>query len=85
MIPDVSWIEGALCAQTDPEAFFPHPGPLGASDRRLKRICAACPVRRPCLEYALAEGLEYGVWGGLTARERMKLQEKALTPVNLVG
>ena len=46
-----SWQERALCAQTDPEAFFPE---KGGSTREAKRICLGCEVRDACLEYALA-------------------------------
>lgn len=68
--PGVSWREAALCAETDPEAFFPErggdPGPA-------QRICARCPVAAQCLEHALTAGERYGVWGGLTAYQRTRL------------
>ena len=60
------WQERGLCAQSDPEAFFPE---LGASTREAKRICARCPVRSECLEYGLEHGEQFGIWGGLTPRE----------------
>lgn len=59
-----------LCAQTDPEAFFPE---KGGSTREAKRICAGCDVRAECLEYALAHDERFGVWGGLSERERHRL------------
>jgi WhiB family redox-sensing transcriptional regulator len=49
----LSWQERALCAQTDPEAFFPE---KGGSTREAKRVCLSCEVRAECLEYALAHG-----------------------------
>lgn len=64
---DQSWYASALCAQTDPEAFFPE---TGRSNREAKRICQQCEVQANCLEYALTHGLRFGIWGGLSERER---------------
>ncbi|GGK46418.1 hypothetical protein GCM10011591_17300 [Nocardia camponoti] len=65
------WQERALCAQTDPEAFFPE---KGGSTREAKRICLGCEVRDQCLEYALAHDERFGIWGGLSERERRRLK-----------
>lgn len=65
------WQERALCAQTDPEAFFPE---KGGSTREAKRICLGCEVRDECLEYALANDERFGIWGGLSERERRRLK-----------
>ncbi len=65
------WQERALCAQTDPEAFFPE---KGGSTREAKRICMGCEVRDECLEYALAHDERFGIWGGLSERERRRLK-----------
>jgi WhiB family redox-sensing transcriptional regulator len=65
------WIDEALCATTDPEAFFPE---KGGSTREAKRICMRCPVRIPCLEDALATDERFGIRGGLSERERRKLK-----------
>jgi WhiB family transcriptional regulator, redox-sensing transcriptional regulator len=65
------WQEQALCAQTDPEAFFPE---KGGSTREAKRICSGCEVRAECLEYALAHDERFGIWGGLSERERRRLR-----------
>lgn len=67
------WQEQALCAQTDPEAFFPE---KGGSTREAKRICQACGVRDECLEYALAHDERFGIWGGLSERERRRLKKR---------
>ncbi len=67
---DAAWMNDSLCAQTDPEAFFPD---KGGSPRAAKAVCAACPVRQVCLDYALEVREPSGIWGGLTARERRKL------------
>ncbi|WSE58690.1 WhiB family transcriptional regulator [Mycolicibacterium sp. ND9-15] len=68
---DDLWQERALCAQTDPEAFFPE---KGGSTREAKRICQGCEVRDACLEYALANDERFGIWGGLSERERRRLK-----------
>ena len=63
----LAWQADALCAQTDPEAFFPE---KGGSTRDAKRICGQCNVRAECLEYALRNDERFGIWGGLSERER---------------
>jgi WhiB family redox-sensing transcriptional regulator len=65
------WQDRALCAQTDPEAFFPE---KGGSTREAKKICLGCEVRNECLEYALAHDERFGIWGGLSERERRRLK-----------
>lgn len=65
------WQDRALCAQTDPEAFFPE---KGGSTREAKRICLGCEVRGECLEYALSNDERFGIWGGLSERERRRLK-----------
>ncbi|MHA6667375.1 WhiB family transcriptional regulator [Homoserinimonas sp. A447] len=71
----LAWQSDSLCAQTDPEAFFPE---KGGSTRDAKKICASCEVRVQCLEYALANDERFGIWGGLSERERRKLRKKAV-------
>jgi WhiB family redox-sensing transcriptional regulator len=68
---DEQWQERALCAQTDPEAFFPE---KGGSTREAKRICLGCEVKDRCLDYALAHDERFGIWGGLSERERRRLK-----------
>jgi WhiB family redox-sensing transcriptional regulator len=72
---ELSWQERALCAQTDPEAFFPE---KGGSTREAKKVCVGCDVRGECLEYALAHDERFGIWGGLSERERRKLKKHAV-------
>ena len=72
---ELGWQERALCAQTDPEAFFPE---KGGSTRVAKRVCLTCAVRTECLEYALANDERFGIWGGLSERERRKLKKRAV-------
>ncbi len=69
------WQERALCSQTDPEAFFPE---KGGTTRKAKRICSRCEVKGECLEYALAHDERFGIWGGLSERERRKLKRRAV-------
>jgi WhiB family redox-sensing transcriptional regulator len=68
------WQDRALCAQTDPESFFPE---KGGSTREAKRVCGSCEVRVECLEYALANDERFGIWGGLSERERRRLKRAA--------
>ena len=74
---DGVWQERALCAQTDPEAFFPE---KGGSTREAKRVCLSCDVRVECLEYALAheDAGRFGIWGGLSERERRRVRRRAV-------
>ncbi|NBE56479.1 WhiB family transcriptional regulator [Streptomyces boluensis] len=66
-----SWQELALCAQTGAGFFFPEPG---SSVREAKQICLACEGRTACLEYALENDERFGVWGGLSEKERDRLR-----------
>jgi WhiB family redox-sensing transcriptional regulator len=70
----LSWQGDALCSQTDPEAFFPE---KGGSTRDAKRICGQCNVKSECLEYALKNDERFGIWGGLSERERRRLRKLA--------
>ncbi|TFC36651.1 WhiB family transcriptional regulator [Cryobacterium sp. TMT1-62] len=70
----LSWQSDSLCAQTDPEAFFPE---KGGSTRDAKKICSSCEVKTQCLQYALANDERFGIWGGLSERERRKLRKRA--------
>jgi len=71
----LGWQKRALCAQTDPEAFFPE---KGGSTREAKKVCLSCDVRSECLEYALANDERFGIWGGLSERERRRLKKRVL-------
>jgi WhiB family redox-sensing transcriptional regulator len=71
-----SWPSSAACRSADPELFFP----LSESGKALEQIaeakviCAGCPVRRQCLEFALRTRQTHGIWGGLTELERHQSQ-----------
>lgn len=68
------WMSEALCAETAPELFFPE---KGTSSAAAKRLCAACDVRGRCLEYALTNNLQDGIYGGRSPKERARLRRSA--------
>jgi WhiB family redox-sensing transcriptional regulator len=72
---ELRWQDRALCAQTDPEAFFPE---KGGSTREAKKVCRSCEVRAECLEYALKHEERFGIWGGLSERERRQMKREAI-------
>jgi WhiB family redox-sensing transcriptional regulator len=65
-----TWRDKAACRGLDPDIFYPVSDDDSAN---AKAICAACPVREACLEYALANRERDGVWGGATERERRRM------------
>ena len=67
------WRELAACRGADLELFFPG---RGESAEPARQVCAACPVRQPCLDYAITNRIIHGIWGGLTERERRALQSR---------
>ena len=69
---DTRWKDDANCLDIDPEFFFPE---RGMSTRAAKEVCSGCGVRMECLEYALTNGEEHGVWGGMSVRERRRLRQ----------
>ena len=67
------WRQRAACHGVDLDVFFPERGePAGPA----RQVCAACPVRQPCLDYAVSNRITHGIWGGLTERERRPLQSR---------
>jgi WhiB family redox-sensing transcriptional regulator len=64
------WQDRSFCAETDPEAFFPE---KGEPSRPAKRICRACEVTAECLAWALDNSQRFGIWGGLSPEERLRL------------
>ena len=67
---DTSWMDEAVCPQTDPEAFFPE---VGEKPRQAKEICKGCPVIEQCLDYAIRKDFTIGVWGGTSSKARRPL------------
>lgn len=67
---DTEWMASGRCTDMPPSRFFPSDG---AGVELARKICAECPVREPCLEHALANRIDHGVWGGCSERERRRI------------
>ncbi len=70
---DNEWMTAGKCQDMAPSVFFPNDG-VGVEIAR--RICADCPVKAPCLEYALLNRIDHGVWGGASERERRRIARR---------
>src|SRR5581483_5535604 len=69
-----SWCQKALCAEVGPwDLWFPE---KGGSTKDAKRVCAGCPVKVECLDYALRTDQRFGIWGGFSEQERRRLKRK---------
>ncbi len=68
---EFAWHQRANCMGVDPDLFFPQ---RGGSTREAKEVCRGCVVREECLEYAISYGEKFGIWGGLSERERRWLR-----------
>jgi WhiB family redox-sensing transcriptional regulator len=77
MTDALRWMDRAACTGVDPDLFFPPKGDSvpGESATAAKAVCASCPVRDDCLQYALTTNQRYGVWGGMTWTERRGLRK----------
>ncbi len=74
---ELDWQGKANCLGVDPDLFFPE---RGASTKEAKAVCRGCVVKEDCLEYALANGEKFGIWGGMSERERRRIRRaRALT------
>ena len=71
--PDMSWQAKANCFGVDPDLFFPE---RGQSTKEAKAVCAGCVVREACLEFALANHIAFGIWGGTSERERRRIRRQ---------
>lgn len=69
----LAWQDGANCAGADPDLFFPE---RGASTRTAKSICRECSVQTQCLEFAIVSSEKFGIWGGMSERERRKIRRE---------
>ncbi len=76
------WRAAAACQSCDPDLFFPVSvaGPAASQAATAKAVCARCPVRSQCLDFALSSRQSYGIWGGLTELERLQLLADGLWP-----
>lgn len=75
---DISWMRDAICTTDDHDLFFPEgrTGCYGVDFAPAIVICRGCPVRRQCLDFALANNIEHGVWGGAEPGERRRLRKQ---------
>ncbi|HEY5685003.1 MAG TPA: WhiB family transcriptional regulator [Acidimicrobiia bacterium] len=74
-VDQLLWQDYANCRGADADLFFPE---RGASTRRAKSICGACEVRTDCLEYAIVNGEKFGIWGGMSERERRRVRRERM-------
>ncbi len=70
---DADWMLDGKCRDVHPSVFFPSDG-VGVEIAR--QICATCPVKEPCLEHALVNRIDHGVWGGASERERRRILKR---------
>jgi WhiB family redox-sensing transcriptional regulator len=70
-VGELAWQDYANCRGADADLFFPE---RGASTRKAKAICNACEVKAECLEYAIVNGEKFGIWGGMSERERRRVR-----------
>ena len=73
LLQPVEWQANARCSEVDPEIFFPE---RGGSSKAARAVCNKCDVRMQCLEYALNNKEQFGIWGGTSERERRKLRKE---------
>ncbi len=67
------WAAFATCRDRDPDTFFPA---TSDGEREAVRVCSGCPVQIDCLEFALEAKIRFGVWGGMTEKQRRSLQRQ---------
>ncbi|HEY1279769.1 MAG TPA: WhiB family transcriptional regulator [Acidimicrobiales bacterium] len=77
---DTGWMAEGSCRNHPPAVFFPSDG-VGVD--RARRICVNCPVTSPCLEYALVNRIDHGVWGGTSERERRRILKRRRLSVSV--
>jgi WhiB family transcriptional regulator, redox-sensing transcriptional regulator len=83
LLQPVEWQGQARCVEVDPEIFFPE---RGGSSKAARAVCAQCTVRDKCLDYALNNKEQFGIWGGTSERERRKLRrERAARRLRIVS
>lgn len=70
-VGELSWQDYANCRGADADLFFPE---RGASTRKAKAICNACEVKGQCLDFAIINGEKFGIWGGMSERERRRVR-----------
>lgn len=68
-----AWQDRANCLGVDPDLFFPR---RGEDTRAAKDVCRGCTVRADCLEHAITNGEKFGIWGGMSERERRRIRRQ---------
>ncbi|MGQ0849501.1 MAG: WhiB family transcriptional regulator [Actinomycetota bacterium] len=81
-IGELSWQDYANCRGADADLFFPE---RGASTRKAKAICQACDVKGECLDFAIVNGEKFGIWGGLSERERRRVRRQRIVAARKAG
>ncbi|MGW4951543.1 WhiB family transcriptional regulator [Streptomyces parvulus] len=76
---NTNWRARSVCKDEDPDLFFPigNTGPALLQIEEAKSVCRRCPVMEGCLQWALENGQEHGVWGGLDEDERRRMKRRA--------
>ncbi len=74
-VDELSWQDYGSCRGADADLFFPE---RGASTRKAKAICNECDVKEPCLEFAIVTGEKFGIWGGMSERERRRVRRERI-------
>lgn len=69
------WRRQAACRTEDPDLSFPAQGDM-TTVAEAKAVCARCPVRRPCLDFAIASNERSGIWGGLSRKDRNRIRNR---------
>lgn len=73
--PMGEWVHQALCRDADPDMFFVNPGE-DTLVQDAKALCRICPVAEDCLDYALRNRIDHGIWGGMSPNDRRRLTRK---------
>ena len=81
-VGELSWQDYANCRGADADLFFPE---RGASTRKAKAICGECQVRAQCLDFAIDVGEKFGIWGGMSERERRRVRRERQVAARRAG
>jgi WhiB family redox-sensing transcriptional regulator len=82
---ELAWQDHSLCAQTDPEAFFPEGGSSPRTRNAIRTCIGSCAVREQCLQYALNNDEKFGIWGGFTESQLQKIKTQGLTAIEAIA
>lgn len=74
------WMDRGACVGMDADLFFPPAGALHGDIAAAKAVCAGCPVRQVCGDYALRNGIKFGIWGGMSELDRCRIRRQGPRP-----